>query len=95
MLRIPGTQVIDRYASPLGLINVVKSAVTPLRYAPGLSLNASSEPPEQLAVFTDADNMTAIDRFDGNPATLSYLDQTTSALPYHLQPCFLEHMRFI
>ena len=86
LLRIPGAQVIDRYASPLGLINVVKSTVTPLRYAPGLSLNASSEPPEQLAVFTDADNMTAIDRYDGNPATLSYLDQTTSALPYHLKP---------
>ncbi len=85
MLRIPGTKVIDRYSSPLGLIDVVKSAITPLRHAPGLSLNATTEPPEQLAVFTDADNMTAIDRYDGNPETLSYLDQTTSALPYHLR----------
>ena len=85
MLRVPGTKVIDRYSSPLGLIDVVKSAITPLRHAPGLSLNATTEPPEQLAVFTDADNMTAIDRYDGNPETLSYLDQTTSALPYHLR----------
>ena len=85
LLRIPGTQVIDQYMSPLGLISVIKSTVTPLRYAPGLSLNATTEPPEQLAVLTDADNMTAINRFDGNPETLSYLDQTSSALPYHLQ----------
>ncbi|MGJ0429785.1 SAM-dependent methyltransferase [Methylobacter sp.] len=85
MLRVPGTKVIDRYSSPLGLIDVVKSAITPLRHAPGLSLNATTEPPEQLAVFTDADNMIAIDRYDGNPETLSYLDQTTSALPYHLR----------
>ncbi|MGR9044301.1 MAG: spermine/spermidine synthase domain-containing protein [Gammaproteobacteria bacterium] len=85
LLRVPGTQVIDRYSSPLGLISVVKSGETPLRHAPGLSLNASSEPPEQLAVFTDADNMTVIDRYDGDKVKLSYLDQSTSALPYHLR----------
>jgi len=85
LLQIPGTKVIAKYSSPLGLISVVKSADTPLRHAPGLSLNATTEPPEQLAVFTDADNMTAITRYDGNPETVSYLDQTTSALPYHLR----------
>ncbi len=85
LLLIPGTKVIDQFSSPLGLISVVKSEVTPLRYAPGLSLNATTEPPEQLAVFTDADNMTAITRYNGNPDTVSYLDQTTSALPYHLR----------
>jgi spermidine synthase len=85
LLLIPGTKVIDRFSSPLGLISVVKTAVTPLRHAPGLSLNATTEPPEQLAVFTDADNMTAITRYNGNPATVSYLEQTTSALPYHLK----------
>ena len=85
LLLIPGTKVIARYSSPLGLISVVKTAVTPLRYAPGLSLNATTEPPEQLAVFTDADNMTAITRYNGNPETISYLEETTSALPYHLK----------
>ncbi|MDD5412392.1 MAG: SAM-dependent methyltransferase, partial [Methylobacter sp.] len=85
LLHVPGTKIIDRYSSPLGVISVVKSADTPLRHAPGLSLNATTEPPEQLAVFTDADNMTAITRYDGNPETVSYLDQTTSALPYHLR----------
>ncbi|MFA6163296.1 MAG: SAM-dependent methyltransferase [Methylobacter sp.] len=85
LLQVPGTKIIAWYSSPLGLISVVKSADTPLRHAPGLSLNATTEPPEQLAVFTDADNMTAITRYDGNPETVSYLDQTTSALPYHLK----------
>jgi len=85
LLQVPGTKIIDRYSSPLGLISVVKSETTPLRHAPGLSLNATAEPPEQLAVFTDADNMTAITRYDGNPKTVAYLDQTTSALPYHLK----------
>jgi len=85
VLQVPGTKIIGRYSSPLGLISVVKSEMTPLRHAPGLSLNATTEPPEQIAVFTDADNMTAITRYNGKPETLSYLDQTTSALPYHLK----------
>lgn len=84
LLRVPGTKIIAEYSGPLGMISVVKSSVTPLRHAPGLSLNATTEPPEQLAVYTDADNMTAIIRYNGNPETVSYLDQTTSALPYHL-----------
>lgn len=85
LLQVPGTKIIDRYSSPLGSTIIVKSELTPLRHAPGLSLNAATEPPEQLAVFTDADNMSAITRYDGNPETLGYLDQTTSALPYHLK----------
>ncbi|TAK61823.1 SAM-dependent methyltransferase [Methylobacter sp.] len=85
LLQVPGTKIIDRYSSPLGLIDVVKSEITPLRHAPGLSLNAIAEPPEQLAVFTDADNMTAITRYNGKPETVGYLDQTTSALPFHLK----------
>ena len=85
LLQIPGTKIIDQYSSPMGLISIVKSEITPLRHAPGLSLNAMTEPPEQLAVFSDADNMTVITRYDGNPESISYLDQTTSALPYHLK----------
>jgi len=85
LLLVPGTRIVDRYSSPLGLISVAKTGQTPLRYAPGLSLNATAEPPEQLAVFTDADNMSAITRYNGDPETISYLDQTTSALPYHLR----------
>lgn len=83
-LRIPGTRIIDSFSNPIAYTDVVESAVTPLRYAPGLSLNADREPPQQYAIFSDAGNMSALTRYNGDPATVSYLDQATSALPYHL-----------
>ena len=85
LLTIPATTIIEQQSSPLGLITIVESVDMPLRHAPGLSISSDAELPEQLAVFTDADNMSAITYFDGNPESLSYLDQTTSALPYHLK----------
>ena len=63
---------------------MVESPTIPFRHAPGLGLTATAEPPPQLGVFTDADGMTAITRFDGDWATLRYLDQQTAALPFHL-----------
>lgn len=84
LLRIDGTRIIKTLSSPLGKIDVVESSIIPLRHAPGLSLNARMEPPPQLAVFTDADNMTVINKAIGDKEQLSYLDQLTSAVPYHL-----------
>jgi len=84
-LLIPGTRVTEQLSSPLGLLSVVESAQVPLRHAPGLSLLATQEPPAQLGVFTDADGMTAITRDSGARGALAWLDQTTSALPYHLR----------
>jgi hypothetical protein len=83
-LTAPGTQVLTQRSSPLGLLTVVESPIIPFRYAPGLSLGATTEPPPQLGVFTDAEALTVITRFTGDKTTLSYLDQQTSALPYHL-----------
>ncbi|HSW22093.1 MAG TPA: SAM-dependent methyltransferase, partial [Burkholderiaceae bacterium] len=57
---------------------------TPLRHAPGLSLNATAELPPQLGVFIDGDGMSALTRFDGRRESLAHLGETTSALPYHL-----------
>lgn len=84
MLRIPGTRIIDRFSSPIAYVDIAESSITPLRHAPGLSLNADVQLPEQLAVFSDAGNMSALTRFDGDTRTIGYLDQTTSALPFHL-----------
>lgn len=83
-LQISGTRIIDEYSSPLGLISVMESSQIPLRHAPGLSLNASGEPPSQLGVFTDADAMTVITAHTDERDKLAYLDQVTSALPYHI-----------
>ncbi|MBE9536509.1 MAG: SAM-dependent methyltransferase [Proteobacteria bacterium] len=83
-LQISGTKIIAEHSSPLGLISIMESTEVPLRHAPGLSLNATSEPPPQLALFTDADAMTVITARSDNLEGLGYLDQTSSALPYHL-----------
>ncbi|CAB3797903.1 SAM-dependent methyltransferase [Pararobbsia alpina] len=83
-LRIKDAHVVAESSSPLGLVTVVESPLIPFRHAPGLSLNATMEPPPQLGVFTDGDGLSALNRYDGRREPLSYLDYLTSALPYHL-----------
>lgn len=83
-LAVRGTRVVAASSSPMGLISVVESPLVPFRYAPGMSLNATEEPPPQLGVFTDGDGPAALTRYDGRRESLAYLDALTSALPYHL-----------
>ncbi|TCU36013.1 SAM-dependent methyltransferase [Rhizobium azibense] len=83
-LEVPNARVVEERSSPLGLLTVVESPTVPIRYAPGLSLANTQEPPAQLAVFTDGDSITAITAFSGDPATVAYLDRTTAALPYRI-----------
>ncbi|RLA13360.1 MAG: SAM-dependent methyltransferase [Gammaproteobacteria bacterium] len=85
LLRVSGTRVIAERFSPLGLVSVVESEAIPLRHAPGLSLNSRIEPPAQLGLFINADGLSAITRYSGDRAELAYLDDLTSALPYHLK----------
>jgi spermidine synthase len=90
-LKVLGTKVLSEHSGPLSLVSVVESPSVPFRYVPGLSLNASMTPPDQLGVFVDGDSMTAITRFDGRRERMAYLDYTTDALAYH----FLEHPRVL
>ncbi|MEE8538719.1 MAG: hypothetical protein V3S54_02800, partial [Woeseiaceae bacterium] len=83
-LQVVDTKVLAQYSNPLGLVTVVESPTIPFRDAPGLSLNTRSEPPEQLALFTDADAMSVITRYDGNLESLAYMEDVTAALPYQL-----------
>jgi SAM-dependent methyltransferase len=83
-LTAPGTRILTERSSPLGLLTVVESPIIPLRHAPGLSLGATTEPPPQLGVFTDAESLTAITEFTGDLSAIKYLDQQTMALPYYL-----------
>jgi len=83
-LNITGARVIEERSSPLGQIKVVKNSSIPFRHAPGMSLNATDEPPAQLGIFMDGNGPSVLTRFDGTIATLAYLDQLTSALPYHV-----------
>jgi SAM-dependent methyltransferase len=77
-------RVLDERSSPLGLLTVVESPRVPFRHAPGLSFAAPFLPPDQLAVFTDAESLSAITAFDGDLVALGYLADVVSALPYQL-----------
>jgi spermidine synthase len=90
-LRVPGARVVEERSSPLGLVSVLESPRIALRHAPGLSLNAAVQLPPQLGVFVDGEGLNALTRFDGRRESLAYLDQVTSALPYHL----LRHPRVL
>lgn len=83
-LRIPGAQVVAQRSSPLGVVTAVDSPRAPPRHAPGLSLNAATGPPPQIALFVDGQSAGAVTRFDGDLAPFAYLADTTSALPYRL-----------
>ena len=82
-LNFPDAEILDEKFSPLGVIHILKSSA--IRYVPGLSLAYGEAPPPQLALFSDADSMSAITDFDGDISKLKYLDYTSSALPYHLK----------
>lgn len=83
-MRIRGTRVIGESSSPLGLLTVLESTEIPFRHVPGLSLNNHQEPLEQLGIFIDGDNMTVLTKKAKQRGQLAYLDQISSALPYHL-----------
>jgi SAM-dependent methyltransferase len=90
-LRILNAQQLDQRSSPLGQLTTVASPSVPFRHSPGLSLNTPGLIPEQLAVFTDADGLSVMTRFDGDTEKLVHLDYQSSALAYHLleQPSVL------
>jgi hypothetical protein len=83
-LLVTGARVKAEKYSPLGRVTVVESPRVPLRYAPGLSMTATQEPPPQLGVFVDGEGPAAITRFDGRREPLTFLGQMPSALPYQL-----------
>ena len=83
-LQVVDAKILSEQSSPLGVLTVVESPTIPFRYAPGLSLNTKQEPPPQLAVFTDGDGLSVITRYDGRRKRLAYLDDMSSALPYHI-----------
>ena len=83
-LAATGAEVGPSNSSPYGLLTTVRNEQVPFRHAPGRSLVATAEVPAQLAVFTDGDAMTALTAWDGRRESLSWLDETTSALPYRL-----------
>ena len=83
-LRVLNAKQVDQRSSPLGQLTTVESLSVPFRHTPGLSLNTPVPIPAQLGVFTDADSLSVLTRFDDDLEKLAYLDYQSSALPYHL-----------
>jgi hypothetical protein len=83
-LTVPETRIMAERDGRLGRLSVIDSPSVPLRHAPGLSLATRMAPPEQLGVFTDGDGLSVMTRFTGDFKPLDYLDQQTTALPFHL-----------
>ena len=83
-LRVLDAKQLDQRSSPLGLLTTVDSPSVPFRHSPGLSLNTPGMIAGQLGVFTDADALGVMTRFDGDVEKLAYLDYQSSALAYHL-----------
>ena len=83
-LRVLNAEQIDQRSSPLGQLTTVRSPSIPFRHSPGLSLNTPGPIPTQLGMFTDADALSVLTRFDGDFEKLDYLDYLSSSLPYHL-----------
>jgi len=84
-MRIQGSRIVEERSSPLALLTVIENRLVPLRYAPGLSLAAETEPPEQIGIFMDGDSVNVITRFSDATEKIVHLDMVTSALPYHLR----------
>jgi len=82
--KVMGANIVDQKSSPLGLLTVVENEIIPFRYFPGMSLVTGSEPPPQIAVFTDASGLTAINKYSGVNQDLGLFNQSTSALAYHV-----------
>lgn len=83
-LEVRDARVVATRSGPLAALSVVESPTVPFRHAPGLSFLAPALPPPQLGVFADGVFGTAIDLWDGEVASLAYLDHSPDALSYHL-----------
>ena len=87
LLRHPQSKIIKRKENSFSRLEVVKSEG--VKYAPGLSLNFSSNIPEQLGMVTDGDGLSAVTKLEGeNNFTglkkIEFSDYISSALGFHL-----------
>lgn len=78
----PDSKILRTEWTPLARIDFVQSPL--VHFAPGLSLRSYASLPTQLGVVIDGGNLNAVTMFDGNPASLTFVDNLPSAMPYHL-----------
>ena len=81
-LRYPGSRVLDTQWNAFSKVDVVESPL--VRFAPGLSLTFLKPIPSQLGITVDGENMTAMTRYDGTKASVSFLSHMPDALVYQI-----------
>ncbi len=85
-LQFPDAEIVGRAQSPLSQLTAVTSRH--IRETPGQISNYPMHElgplPEQAGLFFDAGAVSVINRFDGDPSDLVYLDYVTPALPYRV-----------
>ncbi len=85
-LQVQGAELLLERPGALARLSVVASPEVPLRLAPGLSLLAPAEVPEQLALFRNGDGPEAVTRLEGDAAGPAHLDHTPEAVVGELLP---------
>ena len=81
-LRYPDAELLETRWNAFSRVDVVKSGL--VRHAPGLSLQCEALLPEQIGVVVDGDDLNAITRYGGDPASLNFTGFLPAALPYRL-----------
>ena len=81
-LQVDGARVVAKRTSPFGVLTALENDRVPIRHAPGLSLASGADIAPQIGVFTDAEHLRVITRYDGAFGPLRYLSESISALPY-------------
>lgn len=82
-LQAVGSKLLLTKWNAISRVDVVSSPS--LRFAPGLSLASTSQLPEQLGIFIDGDQPSALTYHEpGETSKLSFLDDLPSSLPFHL-----------
>jgi hypothetical protein len=80
---LPNSKILATRHSPLARLDIVEAPA--IRYLPGLSINYRGEIPVQTLLISDADGISAINRFERLDDLRCY-DNVTSAVAYYLVP---------
>lgn len=84
VMDFPDAEVVAQRFSPLSMVTAVRSDL--IRETPGeitsYPMSELGPLPEQIGLFFDAGSVSPINRFEGVPETMAFLDYVTGALAY-------------
>jgi len=84
-MAVYGAELDAELSGVAGTIHLIRNEAVAVRYAPGLSLQASALPPPQLSVFVDGDAAGTLGDYRAGEDATAYFSELVSALPYALR----------